>query len=457
MSRFTVIDIETTGLRAGTDKITEIAIVKFDGSQVIDTYNTLINPEIRIPPQITRLTGITNEMVQDAPYFYEVAKEIVEWTEGAVFVAHNVNFDYRFIQQEFKSLGYTFSKKKLCTVRMSRKAFPGLKSYSLGNLIKRFGIEVKDRHRALDDALATAELLRKIMQEENATNQMVDFINEGINTTKLPENLTLEKLHSLPEYCGIYYFENISGEVVYVGKAKDIKKRVFQHFNKSTRKADRLWKSVAHISTVETGSELYALLLEDREIKRLRPPVNRAQKRQRINATIHHEPGEYNTLRVHGKLLTENTLNSFTSKKTAKAYLYNICEEHKLCACHCGLNTMNPNSCVDHYTGKCTYGPFHDEDIETYNARIASAKDHVRAIFQEDFLLMELGKNVHEKAVFSIRDGYCNRIGYISVDESFNSASEIYEQLDPYDGGISANKIILNYMQKNKLEKMEIE
>lgn len=455
MSRFTVIDIETTGLKAGRDKITEIAIVKFDGSEIIDTFQTLINPEIRIPSQITRLTGISNEMVEDAPYFYEIAKDIVEWTAESVFVAHNVNFDYRFIQEEFRSLGFTFSRKKLCTVRMSKKAFPGLRSYSLGNLIREFGIEVTDRHRALDDALATTELLRKIMHDKNATQEMVHFINQGVNTTKLPEHLNIDIMHALPEYCGVYFFEDLNGNVVYVGKAKNIKQRIFQHFSESTEKADRLWNSVAHISTTETGSELYALLLEDAEIKRLKPPINSAQKRDQVRATIHFESGDYDRLRVHSKLFTENTLNSFTSPKTAKAYLYNICEDHQLCACHCGLNTENPNSCMDHHTGKCTFGPFHHEDAEAYNERVASAKENVRAIFQDDFLLMDTGRNVHEKVVFSIKDGYCDRIGFISNEDGFSDYEEIYEQLDPYEGGISANKIILGYIQGNKVEKIK--
>ncbi|HMR44937.1 MAG TPA: 3'-5' exonuclease, partial [Saprospiraceae bacterium] len=143
---FAIIDVETTGGRANRDRITEIAIALHDGEKVVKTFESLINPECPIAYGITELTGITNDMVADAPRFYEVAKEIGQLTEGAVFVAHNVRFDYGFIREEFNRLGFTYSRRQLCTVRLSRQVFPGLQSYSLGNLIRHFKIRVNDRH-----------------------------------------------------------------------------------------------------------------------------------------------------------------------------------------------------------------------------------------------------------------------------------------------------------------------
>lgn len=167
---YSIIDIETTGGRAIDSKITEIGIVLHDGSRITDTYNTLINPERSIPWNITRLTGITNEMVKDAPKFYEVAGKIHKMTESTFFVAHNVWFDYSFIREEFAQLGFDYNRKQLCTIKLLKKHFPGLKSYSLGNLIQYFGIQVNARHRALDDALATTELFEKmIYQNPNLT------------------------------------------------------------------------------------------------------------------------------------------------------------------------------------------------------------------------------------------------------------------------------------------------
>lgn len=163
---FTIIDIETTGSVFKYGKITEIAIFQHNGQKITDSFSTLINPEIDIPQFITRLTGISNEMVKDAPKFYEVAKQIIELTEGRTFIAHNVNFDYSFIKEEYKRLGYIFNRKKLCTVQLSRKLLPGHSSYSLGKLCSDLGVIISDRHRAEGDALATVKLF-EILLEKN--------------------------------------------------------------------------------------------------------------------------------------------------------------------------------------------------------------------------------------------------------------------------------------------------
>jgi len=272
--KYAIIDIETTGGRASREKITEIAIVLHDGEKILDTYETLINPERPIPAMITRLTGITSDMVKDAPKFYEVAKKIVEMTEGAIFVAHNVRFDYSFIKEEFRSLGYTFSKRQLCTVRLSRKAFPGLRSYSLGKLIKHFRIKVNDRHRAMADTMATVQLFEMILKQDNSFDTVQDMVNMSVKEALLPENLTMDRLHALPEECGVYFFHNKKGRVVYVGKSINIRKRVMQHFSKVTEKANKL-QQVYDISYELTGSELVALLYESQLIKQLAPSINR--------------------------------------------------------------------------------------------------------------------------------------------------------------------------------------
>lgn len=164
---YAVIDIETSGGRAQLDRITEIAIFIHDGEKIVDEFSTLINPEVYIPNFITNLTGITNAMVANAPKFYEVAKKVVLMTEGHLFVAHNAPFDYRFIQEEFKRLGYNYQRQTLCTVRMSRKIIPGMGSYSLGNLCQNLGITINGRHRAAGDAHATTQLLELLIKRSN--------------------------------------------------------------------------------------------------------------------------------------------------------------------------------------------------------------------------------------------------------------------------------------------------
>ncbi|MFZ1496416.1 MAG: exonuclease domain-containing protein, partial [Saprospiraceae bacterium] len=229
--KFAIVDVETTGGRAADEKITEIAIVIHDGERVVEQFSSLVNPERPVPFNITMLTGITNEMVATAPKFYEIAKKIVTITQDCIFVAHNVRFDYSFVQEEFRRLGYLYTKRQLCTVKLSRKTFPGLHSYSLENLIRHFNIPFQYRHRALDDTLATVNIFEKIITSAIGQQQIAHNLKQGIKETKLPNNITLEVLNNIPEVCGVYYFHNEKGDVVYVGKSINMQKRILEHFS----------------------------------------------------------------------------------------------------------------------------------------------------------------------------------------------------------------------------------
>lgn len=182
---YAIVDIETTGNGYTGSKITEISIFKFDGESIIDEYTTLVNPDTNIPPFITNLTGITNAMVQNAPKFHEIAKKVHEFTEACIFVAHNVNFDYNIIRAEYKSMGFDYRRKKLCTVRLSRKIIPGLKSYSLGTLCTSQGIEIKNRHRAKGDAEATTILFERLLKQDKE-NIFESFLNPRSKQATLP-------------------------------------------------------------------------------------------------------------------------------------------------------------------------------------------------------------------------------------------------------------------------------
>jgi len=168
---YAIIDIETTGTSYRTGKITEIAIYIHNGQEITDSFTSLINPECDIPWYITRLTGISNEMVVKAPKFYEIAKKIVEITAGKIFIAHNVGFDYSFIKEEFGRLGYEYVRKTMCTVQLSRKLLPGFKSYSLGKLCSELNIKINGRHRAAGDALATVKLF-EILLDQNSSKEV---------------------------------------------------------------------------------------------------------------------------------------------------------------------------------------------------------------------------------------------------------------------------------------------
>lgn len=285
---FAIVDIETTGGFAAGNGITEIAIILHNGKEEEGRFSSLVNPGSVIPRAITALTGITNEMVADAPGFADLAPRIFELLMGRVFVAHHVNFDYSFVQQQLGACGYTIRLKKLCTVRLARKIFPGLPSYSLGNLCRALNIGIENRHRAEGDASATSILFNRMIEADK--DKVLAGMTKGKNAEQyLPAHLPTEQLDALPPGPGVYYFEDAKKQVLYVGKAINLQKRVRSHFSnndKGKRKQDLL-RQIYHIRFTPCSSELMALIMESQEIRRLWPPFNRSQKK------YHHKYGIY--------------------------------------------------------------------------------------------------------------------------------------------------------------------
>ena len=456
---YAIVDLETTGGMAKRDKITEIGIVLYNGEEVIDSYQTLVNPGRSIPPEITRITSITNEMVASAPFFYEVAKNVVELTEGAIFVAHNVRFDYSFLKEEFSSLGYTFTKRQLCTVRLSRKAFPGLKSYSLGNLIRHFDIKVSARHRALDDALATTELLKNILSQDYAEQTIDQIVNAGIKSSKLPKEISLEKLHALPEAPGVYYFHNTYGKVIYVGKSINIKKRVMQHFSKTTQKAEKLARMVTEISTEETGNELLAMLLESHEIKALQPEVNRAQRTSEYPYFIHHyfdSNGYLNFAWEKSSIKTrknKHILSHYGSKQGAISHLAGITNELSLCQSKTDLHGKE-GPCFLYKTKMCYGACDQEESSEDYNSRAEMGIDMLKRIFDQNFFLTLDGRTQDEKGIVLVEEGHYKGYGYISIEDFNYGIEEIKEVIKYVPINPETNGIIRTYLHKFPFTKL---
>jgi len=454
---YAIIDIETTGGRANRDRITEIAIIIHDGEKEIDRFETLINPERAIPYNITRITGITDDMVADAPRFYEVAKKVVEITKGSIFVAHNVRFDYGFIKEEFARLGYTYTRKLLCTVRLSRKSFPGLRSYSLGNLIKHFGIQVKDRHRAMADTQATVELFERILNRDDSTEQITDMVNLGVRQAKLPANITLEKLHALPDSCGVYYFYNDRGDIIYVGKSKNIRKRVMSHFAKQTEKARKLYQSVHDISYELMGSELVALLYESHEIKHHHPQINRAQRARTPQYVIHitqNENGYFCLQATRANLKQKKNmeiLGEYNNQQSARGALMRIVEQYELCHHLCGLdNTGKP--CFQYHIKKCLGACIEQETPDEYNHRVLEATEYLAIDFPENFMLIDQGRNAEEKSVVLVEDGQYQGFGYFSTTNDYQDMDTIKEVIKPYAHNRDVTRIIRGFLIKGKVK-----
>ncbi len=459
---YAVVDIETTGGRSNRDKITEIAIVRHDGENILASYQTLINPETVIPYNITQITGITQEMVEDAPKFYEVAKKIVEMTNDAIFVAHNVRFDYNFLQQEFKRLGYTFSKRQLCTVRLSRKAFPGLPSYSLGNLIKYFKIQVKDRHRAYDDARAAAKLLEMALHQDGSADRISEIVDLGIKESQLPQNITLEKLHDLPETCGVYYFHDQAGDLVYIGKSINIKKRVMEHFANRTRKGELLQKSVYEITYEVTGSELVALLKESHEIKYHHPYVNRAQRARNFQHVIHYYKNEQGYICLGYKKPTAkerpklNILRAFPSQSSAKAMINRLLEEYELCQLYCDINSSG-RPCFYYHLHKCSGACIGEESPEDYNSRVIEATGNIAQDFEGDFLLLDQGRSDTELAVVLVEEGQYKGYGFIEKEDTNGGIDVLKDAIKPFKHNPEVMGIIQRFVANGKiLQKIDL-
>ena len=274
---YAILDIETTGGQFNEEGITEIAIYKYDGHEIVDQFISLVNPEIPIQPFVVKLTGINNAMLRSAPKFFEVAKRIIEITQDCVIVAHNSSFDFRILRTEFRRLGYNFEAKTLCTVELAKVLIPDQPSYSLGKLVRALGIPMADRHRASGDALATVKLFKMLLDKDLEKVILKELIKTEVIKGIAPKLLDI--VESLPSKTGTYYIHNEKGDLIYIGKSRNIKKRINQHFTGTTVKCKKIQTEVFAVTYDETGSELIALLKESEEIKVNKPIHNRAQRK----------------------------------------------------------------------------------------------------------------------------------------------------------------------------------
>jgi DNA polymerase III subunit epsilon len=458
--KYAIVDIETTGGLVKRDKITEIAIVLHDGHKVIDQYQTLINPERSIPAYISSMTGITDSMVADAPLFCEVAKEIVLRTEGAVFVAHNARFDYGFLREEFSRLGYAYTRKQLCTVRLSRKLLPELKSHSLDSLIRHYALHVDNRHRALDDALATAEVFRRMTGMHESVAEVSDLINMGIKEARLPISISLEQLHQLPEGAGVYYFHDKDSKVIYVGKSIHIKKRVIQHFAEISNKSGKMQQRVHDITYELTGSELIASLLENAEIKRLQPEINRAQRRKSFPFAIYYyfDEGGYIQMKVRkkNKIDTPGTaaiLHELPDQYAAANYLRGLTDKYALCMKKTDIDT-GPGACFYHQVGKCAGACLGLEDPDEYNLRVRQAVADTHKNLDEDYVIADQGRQPGESSLILISKGRVMGWGYVDNEHSISSIGDVIDHINVRHSLPEDGKFVKHYVRAGKFEKM---
>ena len=449
---YSVVDIETTGNGYKGQKITEISVFLFDGEKIIDEFTSLVNPEQAIPYFITNLTGITEAMVRTAPKFYEIAKKVAEITKDAIFVAHNVNFDYNIIRDEFKSLGFDFKRKKLCTVRLSRKIIPGLSSYSLGNICKAEGIEIAARHRAKGDAEATVELFSRLLKrDDNFT--INSFLNAKSREATLPPLLDKQVVDKLPERHGVYYFKNLEKEVIYVGKANNIKQRVISHFYDKKKKEITMCLETADISYTETGSELIALLHESSEIKHLYPKFNRAQRKagEAVGLFSYEDQKGIVHLAFNRLKLTPNPLMKFYSMAACRSMLEKVCEVFELCPKYCHLQT-NVNACFHYQLQQCKGICTGKEAVESYNNRVYEAIKSL-GLQTENLVIKESGRNNKEIGFALILNGIYQGFGYVDKKIKIEDTDDYQLYLQPQQDNRDVQRILKSYLTKKSIVK----
>ena len=438
---FAIIDLETTGLNPATERITEIAVYLYDGNTITGRYQQLLNPEKRIPYQITALTGISNRMVAGAPRFCEVARKIVEMTEDRIIVGHNVSFDYRFLCAEYRRLFYDYKRKTLCTKKLSRKLMPGMASYGLGAICRELRINNESRHRAGGDAKATAILFEYLRTLEK---DLLSLSLKGLNS-----NLGKKITDQLPEACGVYYFLDGEDRVIYVGKSLNIRERVLSHLsNNNTRRAIEMRDRVADIHWELTGSELIALLLESDEIKKRKPIYNRSQRRTLYRYGLYacQMAGEYTRLLVKPLRDGEMPLTSYATRKEATAHLQYLCDEYELCQKLCGLY-QSEGACFYQQVRRCKGACVGREPHEDYNARVNQALEkYVNP--ENNFLLLDQGRNENEIAVVKVSHGSYRGFGF-SGRENDGNTNKLEDCIRPYVDNKDVQVIIRGYLRRH--------
>nr|WP_321244843.1 exonuclease domain-containing protein [uncultured Psychroserpens sp.] len=445
---YAILDIETTGGKYNEEGITEIAIYKFDGHEVVDKFISLVNPERDIQPFVVNLTGINSKMLKNAPKFYEVAKRIVEITEDCIVVAHNSQFDYRILRTEFKRLGFPFVRKTLCTVELSKQLIPDQASYSLGKLTRALGIPVSDRHRANGDAMATVKLFKILLSKDLEKTIIKDNVKQDIEKRLKDTHRTI--IDNLPSVTGVYYIHNENGDIIYIGKSKNIKHRINQHFSNTSSKSKKLQLHARTVTYEATGSELVALLKESEEIKRNKPIYNRALRRTTFTHALFSfiDDNGYINLKIEKTNNDEKPITTFSNMQSAKSFMFRVVEHYELCQKLTGLYPTKSN-CFNYTIKSCNGACISEETPDDYNKRVEEliAKN---SYDNKNMLIIDQGRSVDEKSVIYIENGIFKGLGFYDLNHQITNIKVLESIITPMENNRDSQHIIQSYMRRNK-------
>ena len=441
---YAIVDIETTGSHPDKNGITEIAIVLHNGTEVEGRFETLINPGYKIPPYITYLTGISNEAVSTAPDFSAVALNIFNLLSNRIFIAHNVNFDYTFIRHHLLQNGYHWLPKKLCTLKLSRKAFPGLQKYGLGHRCQTFNIPVINRHRAGGDADATAILFQKILVE-GGEKLIKDFLKKDNHEQILPPNLARDEINKLPYVPGVYYFHNAKGKIIYVGKAKCLKKRVLSHFTglNTGKKRQEFLRNIYSVTFTECPTEFTAFILESIEIKKYWPEYNFSQKRseQFYGIFLFEDSAGFLRLAIDKKRKHTEPAASFALLSDAHRTLWKLVKEFELHPALCFLQKQS----------------FITDDIDQaiYNQKVMNAFAYMQQNMGT-FAIVEPPVTGNQQSCVLIENGKFYGMGLLPHDNTSYDSMHLKNYLTVYPENEMIRTLVKTYAQKNSARVIKV-
>lgn len=441
---YAIVDIETTGGNATHSRITEIAIIIHNGKEIIERWETLVNPQKEIPVAIFALTGITNEMVSSAPTFDLISDKVYELLSNRIFVAHNVNFDYSFVRHELELSGLKWTAKKLCTVRASRKIRPGFASYSLGRLCKSLDISLENAHRAGGDAEATAKLFSLLLEWDS--EQIMDaMIKKTAQDQRLPPNLPPEDFTQLPEKPGVYYFYNEFKKVIYIGKAVNLKKRVATHFSghKITPQRQNFLREIYSISFEICATELMALLLEGTEIKKFWPAHNKALKRfePKFGLFQYEARNGYSYLAVGKVAKNQTTIQTFNSLYDAINILQGLIAKFEIDYRFCKYPAT-----VQTEIAKMDNTNLPEKEL--HNTKIEKAIDDYLSSLPT-FAIIDKGLTSSDRSYIWVEKGQFYGMGNIDLEVSISDLTEVKEYLTRYNSNDYLMQVINTFALKS--------
>jgi len=436
---FAVVDVETTGGHAGTDKIIEIAIYIHDGSKIVDEYSSLVNPGVEIPYFISKLTGITDYMVASAPVFSDIAGDIAAILSDHVFVAHNVMFDYQFVAFALKQQGYEYERNLICTCRTSRTLIPGLPSYSLGKLCRSLSISLTDAHRAAADAKATTYILELLLDKTRGSLEPYYTKQHKLeNKSRIPN----EQLEKLPSRAGVLYFYDDQNNVIYVSHATNIRKKSLSILSKiSTKRFSGIATLAVSVDYVATGGTLLAAIMEIEAIRNLNPRFNKSFKAIESRYSIYDNlnKGGYLTLETGILDLSRKPLVTFSSDREAKEKLSTVFNEFNLRKAS-ELNTFHES--------------LFSETTDSYNERASQA---IEAFIKQrkNYLITDRGPGNNQLSMVVIRDGVY--AGYLYTDQKTNTfadTAELLELIQPSEDHPLVFKSVIRHVSQAKYQKI---